>query len=122
MVNTDWKFPPDEKLFRHVVSERFDLKSSGTITETPAANHWKDNFCSVLKKGKLHGSFDYCFENAAYKICSLFLDTKDIRETEKKLVGFAEPGIKNPELAEFSQFGLNIFIGHLLLTSPASNK
>ena len=66
MEAIDWLYELDEETFRRVIGKQFNLESGPRQGISSIDRYWIDNFCTITTKRKLHGSFDYCFENAAY--------------------------------------------------------
>jgi hypothetical protein len=115
MESLNWRFEIDDDLFRRIVAMQFGLDAEITNEPCLIDRYWISNFCSVITKPKIHGSFDYCFENAAYKIRQLHIHTKETRDIEKKLISIVNQAVSDSDIVEFGDFGVNILVGHLLL-------
>ena len=105
MGNTHWLRDVQDVSFRRVYSQ---LSESGSdrAEYTPTDRYWEDHFCKVISRGKIHGSKDECFENAAYKVRALCI--------EQELLSIVDRAVKDPGIVEYGLNGLNIIVAHLL--------
>ena len=115
MAQHAWIYGIDDDCFQRVAEKRFGIEEKAAKTDNPTHRYWHDCFCSVLAKGKIHGSFDHCFENAAYKARQLYIETEKTMKVEKALLSSAEKALAGKGEIEYGDFGLNVIAGHLLL-------
>ena len=122
MESFNWRYEIDDDLFQRIVAMQFGLDAEIKNEPCLLDRYWIGNFCSPITKHKIHGSFDYCFENAAYKIRQLHIHTKETREIEKKLISILNQAVFDSDIVEFGDFGVNILVGHLLLRGYLNEK
>ena len=111
----NWRFEIHDGLFQRVVSKQFGLEEDGKTGLGRLEQYWVDQFSSAAARNKIHGSFDDCFENAAYKVRQLFIHTQETLDIEKRLISIVDRAVDDPEIVQFKDFGVNILVGHLLL-------
>jgi hypothetical protein len=118
----NWRFEINDDLFQRVVSKQFGLDEDIEPGLGQLERYWMEQFRTAAASNKIHGSFDDCFENAAYKVRQLFIHTREMLGVEKKLLSIVDQAVDDPENVQFKDFGVNILVGHLLLRGCLHEK
>ena len=80
MNRIEYLYKNGDPLLQHAVSSISQNKSKEDpnryiLADFPAVRYWVEKLTESIKKKTFHGSFDSCFENAAFKITQFNIDT-----------------------------------------------